>query len=276
MTTILLLNLWAPASEPIPVEWKVGSEARAGVVVAPKSAKETPTPVVFAFHGHGGNCDNAQRKMAIYKYWPECLAIYPQGLPTKGKFDPQGKRPGWQKAAGEEHDRDLKLFDAMLAWAKANYKVDETRIYATGHSNGAGFVYLLCLKRPGAFAAASPSAGGGRVREMQPLPILHLAAENDERVEYKNQRRLLDALKLRNGCAETAVDWAPGCKLFPSTIGAPVVEFIHRNGHKYPDEAPALAARFFKEHRKRDQPADSPGKSATDRQRTAATENRTP
>ena len=37
--------------------------------------------------------------------------------------------------------------------------MDETRIYATGFSNGAGFTYLLWAARPTVFAAFAPVAG---------------------------------------------------------------------------------------------------------------------
>ena len=33
------------------------------------------------------------------------------------------------------------------------FKIDEKRVYATGHSNGGGFTYLLWTCRPDAFAA---------------------------------------------------------------------------------------------------------------------------
>ena len=80
-----------------------------------------------------------------------------QGLPTPGQLtDPEGKRNGWQKTVGDQKDRDLKFFDAVLTKLKADYKVDESRIYSMGHSNGGGFTYLLWAARGDQFAAFAP------------------------------------------------------------------------------------------------------------------------
>ena len=126
------------------MEWKVDGVAREALVYAPATAKTDPSPVVFAFHGHGGTMKYAANKFAYHKHWPEAIVVYMQGLNTPGALtDPEGKLPGWQKTFGDQGDRDLKFFDAVLATLKKDYKVDEKRIYATGHSNGGGFTYLL-------------------------------------------------------------------------------------------------------------------------------------
>ena len=46
----------------------------------------------------------------------------------------------------------------MLTTLKKDYRVDEKRIYATGHSNGGGFTYLLWAARGDVFAAVAPCA----------------------------------------------------------------------------------------------------------------------
>ena len=90
----------------------------------------------------------AAANFAYHELWPEAIAVYMQGLNTPGALtDPEGKKPGWQKTVGDQNDRDLKFFDAVLATLKKDYKVDEKRIYATGHSNGGGFTYLLWAAR---------------------------------------------------------------------------------------------------------------------------------
>ena len=95
----------------------------------------------------------------MHELWPEAVVVYMQGLSTPGRLtDPEGKKPGWQSAAGDQGDRDLKFFDALLATLKQEYKIDERRIYSTGHSNGGGFTYLLWSARPNMFAAVAPSA----------------------------------------------------------------------------------------------------------------------
>ena len=102
------------------MEWKVDGVAREALVYAPATAKTDPSPVVFAFHGHGGTMKNAATKFAFDKHWPEAIAVYMQGLKTPGTLtDPQGKLAGWQKTFGDQGDRDLKFFDAVLATSEA-------------------------------------------------------------------------------------------------------------------------------------------------------------
>src|SRR5262249_11912799 len=84
---------------------------------------------------------------------------------------------GWQVEKGEYNDRDLKLVDAALDSLRRMFMLDDTRIYATGFSNGANFTCLLWAERPGLFAAYAPVAARLRssVHLTQPKPIFHIA-----------------------------------------------------------------------------------------------------
>ena len=147
LVALLLLcgpSLLRAADAPQRMTWTVDGVEREALVYVPAAAKNTATPVVFAFHGHGGTMQFAARRYAFHKLWPEAIAVYPQGLKTPGRLvDLEGKLPGWQGKAGDQNDRDLKFFDAMLASLKRDYQIDERRIYSMGHSNGGGFTYLL-------------------------------------------------------------------------------------------------------------------------------------
>ena len=141
------------------LEFKVDGVMREALVYAPSAAKTTASPLVFVFHGHGGGSRQAARSFAMNQHWPEAISVYMQGLNTPGRLtDPEGRKPGWQSGAGDQHDRDLKFFDAVLARLKQDYQVDEKRIYATGHSNGGSFTYLLWAERGDVLAAVAPSA----------------------------------------------------------------------------------------------------------------------
>jgi polyhydroxybutyrate depolymerase len=250
MTTLLLAALFA-VGDPQKLEWTVDGVAREGLVYAP--AKESPDgpPLVFGFHGHGGSMQNAARSFHIHDVWPEAVVVYLQGLPTPGQLtDPEGKKAGWQKSPGDQDDRDLKLFDAVLAAMKEKHKIDPRRVYATGHSNGAAFTYLLWANRPDVFAAIAPSAAAGArpQKDTKPCPTLHLAGEKDPLVRFEMQMRAVNAIKTFNGCEETGKDWDKGCTLYPSSKDAPVVTFIHPGTHQYPAEGPALIVKFFKEY----------------------------
>ncbi|MCB1276650.1 hypothetical protein [Prosthecobacter sp.] len=229
----------------------VDGVARGGFVYAPTAAKEKPTPVVFVFHGHGGNAMQIGRSIPMYKLWPEAISVYLQGLNTPGRLtDPEGKKPGWQHGAGAEGDRDLKLFDAVMANLKENYKVDAKRIFSTGHSNGGGFTYLLWETRPDVLCAVAPSAAASARladRAFKPKPCMHIAGTQDPLVKYTWKEMAMAKVKQINQCETEGKPWAKDCTLFPSKVGAPFVAFIHQGTHKFPEEAPALIAKFFKE-----------------------------
>lgn len=233
------------------LEFDVDGTKREALVYVPAGASISNTPVVFVFHGHGGNMRQAARSFAMDREWPEAISIYMQGLPTPGALtDPDGKLPGWQNTVGGQKDRDLKFFDAVLARLKKDYKVDEKRIYATGHSNGGGFTYLLWAERGDVFAAVAPSAAvsAPAARKLKPKPAMHLAGEKDPLVKFEWQRMMMNTIRRVNGCEEKGASWAENCTQYPSPSGTPVVTFIHPGGHEFRPEAPALIVKFFKEH----------------------------
>jgi polyhydroxybutyrate depolymerase len=256
LTALPLLRAADP--QPRRVEWAVGADKREGLVYAPASAARSEAPVVFAFHGHGGTMRTAAERFAYHKHWPEAICVYLQGLPTPGKLsDPEGKRPGWQHNAGEQGDRDLKFFDEVLKSLRKDYKVDDRRVYATGHSNGGRFTYLLWAERGEVFAAVAPSASpaGGLFKDLKPKPCLHVAGEKDELVRFENQRRTMDAVRAANGCEAGGKPWAKAGTLtgtvYASKAGTPLVTLIHPGGHAFPDGVPELIVKFFKEHTKK-------------------------
>ncbi len=236
-------------------EWKIDGAVRKAMIYAPPDATKTDTPLLFAFHGHGGTMLHAARTFAYHKHWPEAMVVYMQGLPTPGAItDPDGKLPGWQKAVGDQGDRDLKFFDEVLASMKKEYKVDEKRIFVTGHSNGGAFTYLLWAARGETFAAVAPSAAvfGRGLRDLKPKPALHVAGEKDQLVSYAFQSRMMQAVRRLNACDAEGVEWAKSGTLvgtlYPSKTGTPFVSLIYPGTHTFPAEAPELIVRFFKEN----------------------------
>ncbi len=231
--------------------WTVDGVTREAIVYAPAGAEQGGAPLVFVFHGHGGTAAHAARTMAIHRHWPEAIVVYPQGLATAGQLtDPAGKQPGWQGTAGAEGDRDLKFFDAMYADLAQRYHFDAKRVYATGHSNGGGFTYLLWAERAGRFAAFAPSAAvlGRGARIVQPKPALHLGSPQDPLVKFSWQQRMIDEDLRVDGCGPFKPG-AMGYTLYPSSKGAEVAVYLHDKGHAYPSDAgPELIVKFFQAH----------------------------
>lgn len=233
------------------LSWTVGGVTREALVHVPAAPAPGGAPLVFAFHGHGGSMTQASRSFPLHEKWPEAIVVYPQGLPTVGQLtDKAGAQAGWQGMAGTQGDRDLKFFDVMLADLRQRYRVDERRIYATGHSNGGGFTYLLWAERGDVFAALAPSSAllARGFQKFQPKPALHIGSPQDELVKFSWQQRMIDYVLKLDGCGPFQPA-AMGYTLYPSTSGHEVGIYLHAGGHRYPgDVAPDLIVKFFQAH----------------------------
>lgn len=234
------------------IEVNVDGLRRDATVIIPSADRISPH--VFGFHGHGGNMEVGKRKFKIQDAWPEAIVVYMQGVPTVGRTDPQGVRNGWQKSEDELGNRDLKFFDAILAWVEGHAKVDRKRIYAMGHSNGAAFSYLLWMSHPNLFAAIGSVAGGFPLPKQlpKPVPVIHIAGKQDSVVPYASQLRTVARLRTINHCAEQCREWqTKDSTLWESDEGAPVVLVTHPGTHAYPDQATSLIVEFFKSNVRR-------------------------
>ena len=246
MNAFLVLPILLLQADPQRVEWGVGDVQREALVVTPEKESEQGAPVVFVFHGYGGTMQRYAQLFAVHKHWPEAIVLYPQGLPTT---DPEDKKPDWQQASGDQNDRDLKFVDFLLAWLKQNHRIDESRIYATGHSNGGGFTYVLWANRGDVFAAFAPSSSLAtqNLPLLKPHPALHIAGEKDMVVPFAAQQHTLAEIRRINGCVAEGKPWAKDCLLYESPTGTPVVTLVHSGGHQFRSESAALVARFFRE-----------------------------
>jgi polyhydroxybutyrate depolymerase len=172
------------------MHWTIDGVQRSALVFPPVSTTGAAThPLVFAFHGHGGNAQGTALQMHIQTVWPQAIVVYPQGLNSPTPGDPSATKPGWQFKAGDSNDRDLKLFDAMIATLKQRYHVDARRIYTTGFSNGGIFSYLLWAERAKTIAAVGEVAGALDSSETLTTPraLLAIAGKQDTTNPFANQ-----------------------------------------------------------------------------------------
>ncbi len=241
---------------------EVGGVARTAVVVVPASARRgedraQPSPLVFGFHGHGGRAQGYARRTALHEAWPEAVVLYPQGLPTPGMTDPEGRLPGWEKDARDQGGRDLAFFDALLARAREVAVVDESRIHVTGHSNGGGFTYLLLQERGDVLASIAPSASAAGRRMLgrggvSNVPVLHAGAPDDPIVKWTWQEATFEMLRRMRGCDEgVAWDGDPRVQQFVAPRGGDVLLFEHGGGHRQHPDLARVAVEFFKAYPRR-------------------------
>jgi len=108
-------------------------------------------PMIIDYHGNNGSPDQQYRNSEYDKYpkGQEYIVVYPQGVESHW----QG--PTYAIPAVD----DLQFTTDLVSHLKKSYCIDPTRLYASGKSNGAGFVDLLACSSHGdqfsAFAMAS-------------------------------------------------------------------------------------------------------------------------
>ena len=123
-------------------------------------------PLLLNFHGFG---DDASRHLEMADMRPlaeaeNIILVYPQGSPLD--TGESHWNPLLDSMNNKSDADDFGFIAAMLAELAVNVSYDERRVYATGYSNGAGFVYGLVCYSEGRIAAAAPVSGSMYV-EMQ-------------------------------------------------------------------------------------------------------------
>lgn len=249
--TMLVAFAAAAAAQETEMTWTVDGVERVALVHAPASLSAKPLPLVFVFHGHGGTMLTAFQGLHIHTEWPEAIVVYPQGLSTVSAIDPQGVRSGWQTHGGQNGNRDLKFFDAMLAGLRKKYSIDDQRIYSTGFSNGAIFSYLLWAERGAVLAAIGPCAGQvpATAHLTEHRAAIIIGGKSDPILPFSRQEQAIEDARHADGATSPGEDCGPGCTLYRSASHTPVVTRIHDGGHVFPPWAAAAIVEFFKEHK---------------------------
>lgn len=246
MLSLLLTLALAPRN----VTFTVDGAERSMIIYAPNNFPKAGAPLVFGFHGHGGNARQAARSFDVHGAWPEAIVVYMQGIPTSGKTDPEGKKNGWQQSPGDVGDRDIKVFDAAYDWVVKSYSVDKKRVYSMGHSNGGRFTWLLWGLRGDKFAAFGPSASpaGLFLSKADPKPVFIIAGETDPIVDYRGMQLSINGARRKLGITGKPVKNG-NLTTEQGPNGLELVTYIHPGGHQFIHEAVPMMVDFFKRHR---------------------------
>lgn len=152
-------------------------------IVAPASSE--PLPVVIAFHGFTQSSELHREMTGLGDAALEqgFIAIFPMGSIPAG-----GTQPYFNLATTDDDSLadDIGLTKAILGDVISEHCVDETRVYATGWSNGGLFASTLACQIPGQFAAVA-SVSGVVLRDDcpdDPVPIIILHGTADTIVPY--------------------------------------------------------------------------------------------
>ncbi|HVT85135.1 MAG TPA: PHB depolymerase family esterase [Chitinophagaceae bacterium] len=147
--------------------------------------KNKPLPLVFIFHGGGGNSKQMQRyiKMDAIADRENFITVYPQGLNKQWN---DGRAFNISIAAND----DVKFVEQLLDTLEKSAPIDPKRVFATGISNGAFFSIYLSYKLSRRFLAIAPVCGSIPKRlydqffPSQPVSLLLINGTGDPLVPY--------------------------------------------------------------------------------------------
>lgn len=223
----------------------VAGQARTFVLDVPADYDASRAyPIVFAFHGATTSGEFFRSRFygnLLSTMSEQAILVHPDAL---------GDPTQWDNAAT---GADVPFFDALLASLEAELCVDETRVFATGHSSGGFFTNTLGCQRGDVLRAIAPVSGGGPFtrggangcRGEVAAWIAH--AENDETVLFENGEQSRDRWVAANACGATATAVSPEpCQEYAGcTEGLPVRFCVYQDGHNWPDFAPEGIWEFF-------------------------------
>lgn len=249
----------------------VGGQKRT-YVVHDFAETTVPAPVVIVLHGGGGNAQNAismtgfDRVAARDRF----IVVYPDGTAGENRGRLAAARDlllTWNAghccaSAMVNHVDDVGFISAIIDTLAASGRLDRSRVYVTGMSNGAMLAHRLGRELSTKIAAIAPVVGavfGDEPPPQAPMPALIIVGADDETVPPQG-----GALQLRVGLGNRSAanrDVAPAvdqarywarynkCGQPARTIttawtrdawtacstGAPVVFYsVHDNGHAWP------------------------------------------
>lgn len=174
------------------------------LVLPPDYDRDRAYPIVFGFHGQGGDSALAQSIYQLEDYWPEpVIVVYPQGLMQVGT------ETGWDLASNGE---DIAFFDAMANAFAQELCLDLDRIYAMGFSFGAYMSnYLACYR--GNYLRGIAAVGGGGPSPgdtcQSPVGAMIIHGSTDDVVPYSQGQASRNKWVAVNGCSDATRSWDP-------------------------------------------------------------------
>lgn len=173
-----------------PLDLAVGGTRRRALLHLPPSAG-AGLPLVVMLHGAGATATVARQQTG----WPEkadsegFAVVFPEGTPRDPAAAPLFRlNPQlWNDGSGRGHVArrgvdDVGFIAALIERLDRELRLDRSRIYVTGFSNGASLAFRLGAELGNLIAAIAPVAGHcwiDRPRPARPMPLLHIAGAAD-------------------------------------------------------------------------------------------------
>jgi polyhydroxybutyrate depolymerase len=111
------------------------------------------------------------------------IVVYPNGTGNPSSWNAGGCCP----PASTNHINDVGFISTLIDTLTKHYKIDSTRIYAAGFSNGSKLAYRLAAELSNRIAAIAAGSGQMTLTTINPsrgVAIIHFHALNDLSVPY--------------------------------------------------------------------------------------------
>ena len=186
--------------------------------------KNTPAPVLFAFHGlmQSPLLFPINGSSFVQKSDEEGFILVMAAGVQEEAFGVGGSWNAGTCCGVTANQRidDVGFVRALHAELHAHLNVDDTRVYATGMSNGGYMSFRLGCEAADIFAAIAPVAGGVGIKEVsafgtnqnpdftkcapsEPVAVLAVHGEADPIVPYAIMKPSLEQFARANGCQTT-------------------------------------------------------------------------
>ena len=143
-------------------------------------------PLLFSLHGYTSFQSIADEENFI--------VVYPQGLTLNSTGETHWNVGGWTIGS---QSNDIDFISDVIDWTNTNYKIDLSRIYSVGMSNGGFMSYRLACNLSNRIAAIGSVTGSMTPETLEsckpnhPTPVIQIHGKLDFTVTYSGNSYML-------------------------------------------------------------------------------------
>ncbi len=201
---------------------------------------DTAYPIVFGFHGDGGDSSNARNGYRLSEFYEgQAIVVYPDGSGAGGS-------PSWDTAST---GADVEMVMAIAQEVGQQLCFDLERVHAFGFSRGAMMSHAMGCYRGdfftgiGAASGLAPSTGLCQA----PIAVFMSHGTMDDTIPFSSGVMARDGWVSYNGCSqETTPPDERGCVSYEGCEqAAPVQWCTFEGGHTLDSDYAAAAVQMF-------------------------------
>lgn len=229
-----------------------------------------PAPLVMVHHGYSAS----MYAIAEESKWSDVadkygfIVVFPQGYLNERAGNSFVPVPTWNSNLFPLKDNatnDVSFIRQVIEETKKNYNIDNGRVYAIGHSNGASMTWLLGREMTDTFAAIAPIGLMSNYQEFTDeknmLPVWAFMGEYDgsgmELSPMNNNIKTLSLWKTLNGVEKSIAVFSNDLRFttrsYENSNNVPLVKFtgVSESPHCYiPEESWMIWEDFFSKYRR--------------------------